>query len=154
MSASREVTNSDQRRAHILSMWNLDSVRLRVMNRMNWSASYAKAVESEYRKFFLLAAHSEGLPFGMAGVVDEFWHEHIIDTLNYERMCIAVAGRFIHHVPTDGENIDPTDYERTLKYLADAFGDVSPIWPRAVVEKMNGKCSLCKEPGHPPREIT
>jgi hypothetical protein len=32
-------------------------------------------------------------------VVDDLWHEFILDTREYERFCKAAFGSFFHHVP-------------------------------------------------------
>jgi hypothetical protein len=68
-----------------------------LVNYRDWTAERAAAAERRYRRFFYLKA---ALPDGNASPtpeVDEFWHQHIINTRAYEPDCLRVAGRFLHH---------------------------------------------------------
>ena len=46
-------------------------------------------------------------------LVDKFWHEHILDTMSYQKDCEAVFGYFIHHYPYFG--IYGDDDQRALQ---------------------------------------
>lgn len=117
-------------------------VRDRVKRRLNWTESFAKAVEAEYRKFLVLTLINPETPYGMAGPVDEFWHDHILDTKNYWDMCDAL-GRMIHHVPGEPDEHSPDNYQRnTLPHLNLYFGIVSPVWPNQLGETCS-RCSSC-----------
>jgi hypothetical protein len=62
-----------------------------------WTEERTAAVERSYRRFFYLKAT---LPEGMASPtaeVDQFWHQHIINTRRYGPDCERVIGRFAHH---------------------------------------------------------
>jgi hypothetical protein len=43
--------------------------------------------------------------FAPSRPVDRIWHELILDTKRYYRMCMEAYGRFIHHNPLDPEEI-------------------------------------------------
>lgn len=63
------------------------------------------------REFFLIRIRSGNRLIGMPSkVVDDLWHEFILDTREYGRFCRAAFGHFSHHVPASasakGENID------------------------------------------------
>lgn len=63
-----------------------------------WDPERAADAEHRYRRFFYLKAV---MPQGKASPspeVDEFWHQHIINTQQYGSDCECVAGRFIHHI--------------------------------------------------------
>jgi hypothetical protein len=84
-------------------LWNrvaamdLSPVVMQLVNYKGWSMERAAAAERRYRRFFYLKAI---LPEGMASPteeVDEFWHQHIINTRQYGPDCQAVVGRFLHH---------------------------------------------------------
>ncbi|CAN5217402.1 hypothetical protein BH10PSE18_BH10PSE18_27790 [soil metagenome] len=53
-------------------------------------------------------------PFPMfpeQSIIDEFWHEFILSTKDYEFFCATLIGRFIHHIPTpDGVTEDDLSY--------------------------------------------
>lgn len=58
-------------------------------------------LEKEYRQFLHLIdtapEHSPVVPWSQA--LDDFWHEHILDTKKYEADCLRIFGRMIHHNP-------------------------------------------------------
>jgi hypothetical protein len=37
-----------------------------------------------------------------AKIVDEIWHQHILDTHAYHRDCDAIFGSYLHHFPYFG----------------------------------------------------
>merc|ERR1711988_1579729 len=63
------------------------------------------------------------------GDVDLVWHEHILDTKNYEIDCMRLYGRFLNHrrarTPLEFAAI-PESYARTKHRYAERFGAVPP----------------------------
>ncbi|WP_165246754.1 hypothetical protein [Paludisphaera soli] len=53
----------------------------------------------EYRRFLTLLIDGAG-PVAPCKLVDEFWHQHILDSRTYARFCDRVAGRPLHHAPS------------------------------------------------------
>lgn len=52
------------------------------------------------RQFFLVRARVTNRLLGMPSkVVDDLWHEFILDTREYHRFCERAFGRFFHHLP-------------------------------------------------------
>ena len=52
------------------------------------------------REFFLTHLKSGRRYVGMPSrVVDDLWHEFIVDTQEYSRFCQAAFGRYFHHTP-------------------------------------------------------
>ncbi|MBS0380447.1 MAG: hypothetical protein JSS29_18360 [Proteobacteria bacterium] len=52
------------------------------------------------REFFLVRARAGRRLIGMPSrVVDDLWHEFILDTRAYQRFCGGAFGGFFHHVP-------------------------------------------------------
>ena len=60
-----------------LQNWDLSAIRRRVRRRMDWSENFVGKLEREYRRFVSLAIFVPSEVMGMAGHVDEFWHEHL-----------------------------------------------------------------------------
>lgn len=58
--------------------------------------------EKEYRRFLILVGMFRHLPIVPTKLVDEFWHQHILDTKAYREDCQAVFGTFIDHYPYFG----------------------------------------------------
>jgi hypothetical protein len=57
-------------------------------------------VEQAYRRFIYLIVMNPGktvVPWSRD--LDDFWHEHILDTARYARDCNEILGSFIHHDP-------------------------------------------------------
>lgn len=63
-----------------------------------YSAEEVATMEREYRRFlFLSFKYRDGVVPCRA--VDEFWHEHVLDTEKYAADCERIFGFFLHHVP-------------------------------------------------------
>jgi hypothetical protein len=57
-------------------------------------------VERQYRQFLYLIVCNPGktvVPWSRD--LDDFWHEHILDTTKYAQDCNFILGSFIHHNP-------------------------------------------------------
>lgn len=99
---------------------------------------------------FLAICATAREPIGMAGPIDELWHTFLMFTREYSAFCASVAGRFIHHIPSDEDDamfgVVPHPYERFLTRYNTAFGEPpSDLWPSAAAgcrSCANG-CSKC-----------
>lgn len=99
----------------------------------------------EFLKFILIAGNV--VPAGELPVsleIDEVWHEWILETRNYESLCMDVAGRFIHHSsidvgqPSAEQAVPDPTLERQMFFVAayvlnfGSFDDESlGYWPAA-----------------------
>jgi len=85
---------------HIRNL-DLSSVRAKLMETQGWSRDHAEEVESGYKRFLYALAHKE--PEDMLSPpnqeIDEFWHQHILDTRKYREDCNTVFGHYIDHTP-------------------------------------------------------
>jgi hypothetical protein len=104
---------------------------------MRWSTSRRRVVEREYRRFLGLVVLNPNKAYGMAGDVDELWHDHILDTQDYLSMCREVVGGIVHHCPVSGvpkneRRAAASAYEMdTYPDLARSYNSrVSRIWPK------------------------
>lgn len=93
-----------------------------------WSDSFANAAVDAYRAFFSLKQQEEdwnARKLSPAPIVDQVWHMHILDTLNYADAC---GGNFIHHDPRGGDDefLRASRYARTFELLD---VEASEIWP-------------------------
>jgi hypothetical protein len=142
-----EALLSDSARARLdrLAAWPLAAASRRAQLRLGWSESRRRSVELAYRRFLALIAVDPSGHYGMAqGDVDELWHEHILDTVDYQAMCRTVFGRMIHHCPiAKGRGpADPPLYATTtLPALRRMFGvRAGAIWPAAAATEGFSKC--------------
>ena len=128
---------SDEARGRVLKLaaWQLAGVARRAQRRCGWSESQRRSVERAYRQFLTLIAIDPEATYGMSpGPIDEFWHEHVLDTMDYERMCRDVFGRTVHHCPLGSgiaaEAAKPMYATATLPALRRVFGvRAGRVWP-------------------------
>jgi hypothetical protein len=85
-------------------------------------------LETEYRKFLALQLAYPGQDIVPCMIVDEIWHQHILDTIAYRADCDAIFGRFLDHFPYFGMR-GPEDaealadaYSMTLDRYVESFG--------------------------------
>jgi hypothetical protein len=57
----------------------------------------------EYKRFLRMMIDESGSWFTPSKLVDELWHRHMLDTVEYCSFCERVAGSFLHHTPHYGE---------------------------------------------------
>jgi len=90
----------------------------KMIKHQGWQKNEAETVCALYRNFLFLNKkyqdqHGQLPP---SEEVDEFWHNHILDTEKYRRDCQVIFGRYIDHYPYFG-----IDSKSTLKDLDEAF---------------------------------
>jgi hypothetical protein len=73
----------------------------------------------ELVKFLLFCAFTPNC-LSPSLVVDELWHDFLIDTREYRKFCQTMTGRFIDHVPL--ENPNPDAYQNSLRLIEASFG--------------------------------
>ncbi len=82
---------------------NLESVRGKFAFRKGWwwrLGNDPQRVEKEYRQFlYLIVTHPGETVVPWSRDVDDFWHEHILNTAKYAADCDAIMGCMIHHNP-------------------------------------------------------
>ena len=70
----------------------------RLVAETGWTTAEAHSTILEYRRFLYLAAVSTN-GATPSRKIDEVWHQHLLFTRNYERMCREAIGRTLHHDP-------------------------------------------------------
>lgn len=94
---------------------------------------------------FLAASAVTTARLSPSALVDYGWHAFILHTREYAEFCDRVAGRFIHHVPTDGEHDDvgaAGPWETTKAIVAAGYVVDAPLWEDAA------RCSQCHNGCH------
>lgn len=104
----------------------------------------AEAVMSDALSFLAACAVNHETPLSPSAPVDIGWHAFILYTRDYAEFCERVAGRFIHHVPTDGEKVTNgvslTRINQTMQAVkAAGFAIDADLW------LTDGRCSQCKD---------
>ena len=130
-------------------MIDLTSVRDAVMEKHGWTGERAEAAEAEYVRFLTLLQMRPGfmlVPW-MDGEgrddLDQFWHQHILDTAKYEADCKAMFGRMIHHNPhvVRGSEVEQEAVDKTRRLYERTFG--SGTYGSASDPVFVSGCSAC-----------
>ncbi|SRR5579883_133531 len=109
-----------------------------IINKMvqsGWARSTAEALSHEYRNFLFLQkkyAFQTQIALPPSEELDEFWHNHILDTHKYIHDCKMIFGEYLHHYPYFGidDKSDQKDlanaFENTQKYYFAEFKKEMP----------------------------
>jgi hypothetical protein len=96
----------------------------------------AARVVDQALAFLGTTATHQGRPLSPSEEVDPGWHEFILHTVDYAAFCEQIAGRFLHHVPTDPQ--DPSTHgesaHEAIQYTVDAIAEAgfyvdTDLWP-------------------------
>jgi hypothetical protein len=128
---------------------DLNSVRDALIEKQSWSLERADAARAEYVRFLTLLRMKPGfmlVPWPNAeGLddLDQFWHQHILDTAKYEADCNRLFGRMIHHNPhvVRGSGQETDAVEKTQRLYARTFGSGS--YGRPVDTMLLTGCGAC-----------
>ncbi|WP_334059487.1 glycine-rich domain-containing protein [Alteromonas sp. S005] len=113
-----DVGNYNEQHAAINSL-NLDKLKWKLSksSEATWTEELIDFAEEEYKKFLFLKLIYPKVALVPNKLVDKFWHEHILDTVAYQKDCEAIFGYFIHHYPYFG--IYGDDDQRSLQTAFD-----------------------------------
>lgn len=104
----------------------------KMVTRDDWLEDEALAVCKMYRNYlFLQKKYKDQFELPPSEEIDEFWHQHILDTKKYHIDCEAIFGKYLHHYPYLGVD-DRTD----LKYLNNAFEKTQELYEKEFGEKI------------------
>ena len=103
-----KVMSVEEAMARVASI-DLSKVKRKLRNRDGWSADDVAEGEQLYRKYLALILAYPDRRLSPSRIMDEFWHAHILDTKAYTADCERVLGRYLHHVPSDGGQMDILD---------------------------------------------
>ncbi len=79
-------------------------------------------VERGLREWFICSAWRGRTVLGMPSrIVDEAWHEFILDSIAYTRFCNAAFGGYLHHTPDEGMSTP----------MGSALGNTILAWDRS-----------------------
>lgn len=115
-------------KAYIYGM-DLSMIIKKMVNHQGWLQKDAMAISKLYRDYlFLQKKYEDETTIVPPEEVDEFWHNHILDTQKYHTDCQAIFGKYLHHYPYFG--IDATSnatdlndaFEITLSLYVKEFG--------------------------------
>ena len=107
-------------------------------------------MEGEYRRFLALHLAYPAEQIVPCKLVDEMWHQHILDTAAYRADCEAIFGFFLDHFPYFGMRGDDDAqalhdaYAETLDRYVSAFGEPPADTWRTIDASSKCKRTACK----------
>ena len=133
---------------------DLSMVRFKLANPEEgeaWTSEQLDLAEGEYRKFLALCMTYPEDAIVPCRLVDQFWHQHILDTCAYREDCQRLFGFFYDHFPYFGLN-GPDDaanlesaYAITLNLYELNFGEPPRgAWKGDAKEKCRTGCKPMK----------
>jgi hypothetical protein len=107
-------------------------------------------MEREYRRFLVLHLLYPDSDLVPCKVVDEMWHQHILDTAAYRADCDLLFGGFLDHFPYFGMRGEDDAcaledaYAETVHLYCEAFGQPADDTWMSVEASSKCKRTACK----------
>jgi hypothetical protein len=138
-------TLSLEARITVIKNWDLSDVEARIKKHVSPDFDIDTAI-AEYRNWVVLLSYvTDRWLYVPNAELDEVWHNHMLYTRDYFKMCEALIGKgaYIHHQPenvcnkmSDEEMAIMSDYSH--RYLGDVPFRVSPY-----LTSCGGYCWTC-----------
>ncbi|HOO82321.1 MAG TPA: hypothetical protein PK513_07460 [Alphaproteobacteria bacterium] len=126
--------------------YNLSAITKYFSEKYDIDKDKADLISLELKRYLFLVAKNKR-QYGMAGIVDEYWHTFILSTVQYHDFCDFLGEGYIHHHPdTDEESASETRdaYKLFFNDYEIEFGHspLKGIWPSV---NDGGRCkNSCK----------
>lgn len=126
------LPTTDEALARLDELLDLANVRMKLADPdegKGYDGARLDLMEGEYRKFLALHLAYPHMDVVPCQIVDEMWHQHILDTAAYREDCEAIFGRFLDHFPYFGMRGDDDAqalhdaYDETIERYRAAFGE-------------------------------
>ena len=111
---------------NVLKQINLESID----SRIEGNKQYIEGLKDETLKFLSIASQNNNV--APSKIVDEYWHEMVLNTQLYEAVSNDIGG-FVHHVPTNKPETEA--YARTIALYKNIFGEpVKEYWKKEAAD--------------------
>jgi small ubiquitin-related modifier len=80
----------------------------RCMRELRWSEAKSRSVLQAYRQFLHVKVAKQDWNAEILSPsveVDQMWHQHVLDNLNYAHDCLLLCGHFVRHDPDGGLDV-------------------------------------------------
>lgn len=131
-------------------------VRRIVLNQAT-SEDLAERIMDQALAFLGACAREHAEPLAPSEPVDIGWHQFILHTREYAAFCQRIAGRFLHHVPTESGDADAhgepahATLVRTVSAIKAAGFTVDPtLWQQDTITSCTGCKDGCHDDPPPP----
>ncbi len=104
MDNNSQIRSLEQTEIYIYSI-DFKKIIYKMVKQQNWFEDDALETSKLYRNYlFLVKKYGEKVNLIPSSDIDEFWHNHILDTQNYVSDCNAIFGNYLHHYPYFGND--------------------------------------------------
>ena len=130
---------------------------VRCARKLGLNAEEVADALAAYKQFMVLKGVSkdfDATKFSPPPLVDEIWHEHILDTRGYSAFCLAAFNQVVHHNPNGDLEFNRNPRRAfTLYKLKECFEDEydKSIWTYPLENSFKRKYAVVRdEPGPQP----
>lgn len=130
MTNTSQIPSLEEAKSYIDSI-DFSMVIDRMVKKNKWKREEVLKACELYRHFLFLQKKygNEFAELPPSEDIDEFWHNHVLDTKKYMRDCDHIFGHYLHHYPylgMDGKTNDADAarfFEKTQELHHQEFGD-------------------------------
>jgi hypothetical protein len=153
-----QTTDFDTVKARIASL-DLEPIKFKLVKEQGFKESDVEQLEKWYKRFLFLTFKYNDRPIVVSEAIDNFWHQHILDTRKYAEDCEELFGKFLHHFPyfglrgEDDERALHAAYAETISMMKEEYGETPENVPNVAKDPTsNGRRlpSLCSDCGGGP----
>ncbi len=150
------IPQLDHHLMHTIDAIDFSAVIHKMIFNYGFSQKQALALCQQYKRFLYLCKQFGGQhTLVPSDEIDEFWHNHILDTKKYWHDCDLIFGKYIHHNPeapweTPGKNnLDYAEqFAQTQELYRQTFGDyiymIKPLSPKRFIKNCLFKLRLLR----------
>ena len=102
-----------------------------------WTENVLTETEASYRKFLVLNFLYPSETIVVNKILDDYWHQHILDTEKYADDCQKFFGYFLHHYPYFGIN-----GEEDKQKNREGFASTQQLWEETFNSPMTNTTTL------------
>jgi hypothetical protein len=106
-----------------------------------WNDKTIAETEEAYRRFLALNLLYPNKNLAVTRLLDDYWHNHILDTRKYAADCEKVFGKLLHHYPYFGLPGEKDEGENVP-----ALAVTQRIWEQAFGAPLVGETTLGSKP--------
>lgn len=118
-----------------------------------WTDETLADAEQKYRRFLVLNLLHPHTTLSVDQALDDYWHQHILDTRKYAADCALVFGYFLHHDPYFGLDEQSDEWLENIALFAatqdlyeQAFGVPYSTRRRLTIDKVVGGPASSDDP--------
>lgn len=116
----------------VIANIDLEMVKMKLQDPeegQGWTEDKSDEAEIEYKRYLHLSRKFPKASLVPHSIMDDMWHQHILDTRAYHKDCEIIFGEYLHHYPyfglrseLDKQNLNFA-FEETQKIYEAEFGE-------------------------------